>query len=186
MYYQLTYLVPSSISDFDQLEKIIASVNSLITEVGGKLNDHVSGTSGNQMSENSVSSEELKKIAARQKVSMFKHRLAYTIKKHNFGFYISNVYDLGRGNSGAVLKKIDSALKANENIIRFITVNFDLNRLTRDAEQRKKAKAGVKTEKISDATGETTDTTQGTAFDEESKKTKIEDLDKKLEQILNA
>lgn len=186
MYYQLTYLVPSSISDFDQLEKIITSINSLITEAGGKLNDHVSGTSGNQMSENSVSSEELKKIAERQKVSMFKHRLAYTIKKHNFGFYISNVYALEEKNSGAVLKKIDSALKTNENIIRFITVNFDLDRLIRDAEQRKKAKADVKTKKISDAIDETTDTIQEAALNEESKKSKIEDLDKKLEQILNA
>jgi len=183
MYYQLTYLVPSSISDFDQLEKIITSVNKLITEAGGKLNDHVSGTSGNQMSENSVSSEELKKIAERQKVSMFKHRLAYPIKNHNFGFYISNVYALEKKNSGAILKKIDSALKADKNIIRFITVNFDLDRLIKQAEQRKKVKVKLETEKIPD---KAMDKIQEAALSEELKKSKIEDLDKKLEQILNA
>lgn len=183
MYYQLTYLVPSSIADFNELEKIIASVNNLLTEAGGKLNDYVSGTSGNQMSENSVSSEELKKIAARQKVSMFKHRLAYPINGHNFGFYISNVYALEGKNSGAVLKKMDSALKANKNIIRFITVNFDLDRLIKDAEQRKKVKVKLETEKMPD---EAMNKIQEATLSEESKKSKIEDLDEKLEQILNA
>lgn len=183
MYYQLTYLVPSSIADFDQLEKIIASVNTLLTEAGGKLQNPVSGTSGNQMSENSVSSEKLKKIAERQKVSMFKHRLAYPIRGNNFGFYISDIYALEGKNSGAVLKKIDSALKADKNIIRFISVSFDLGRLLEETEQRKKAKANVEAEKISE---EAAEKIQGAVLNEESKKSKIEDLDKKLEQILNA
>lgn len=183
MYYQLTYLIPSNIADFDQLEKIIAANNNLITEAGGKLQNPVSGTSGNQMSENSVSSEELKKIAERQKVSMFKHRLAYPIKGHNFGFYISSVYALEEKNSGAVLKKIDSSLKADKNIIRFISVNFDLDRLMEQTEQRKKAKVRIETEKKPD---EATDNIQETLVSEESKKSKIEDLDEKLEQILNA
>jgi len=183
MYYQLTYLVPSNITDFDQLEKIIASVNNLLTGAGGKLQNPVSGTSGNQMSENSVSSEELKKIAERQRVSMFKHRLAYPIKGHNFGFYISNVYALEEKNSGAVLKKIDSSLKADKNIIRFISINFDLERLLEQTEQRKKAKVSIEIEKNP---VETMEKIQEAAIGEESKKSKIEDLDEKLEQILNA
>lgn len=185
MYYQLTYIVPSDIADFAQLEKIISSISGQITEAGGTLKEPLAGTTEVQSNENYVSSEELKKVAEAQKVTIFKHRLSYPVKHHRFGFYVSNLFSIEEKNPAAVLKKMNTVLKMDKNVIRFITVAFDLERTAKQVEERKKIRTGKEISENSPKAAES-DNAQNPAPSEEVKKTKIEDLDKKLEQILNA
>lgn len=196
MHYQLTYIVPSDIADFTQLEKIISGVNANIAESNGTLKNPITNISETQINDNYAISEELKKIADAQKVDIFKHRLAYHVKHHRFAFYISNIFSMEESkNQTADLKKLENALKKNSDIIRFITVGFNIEIATEQAKEKKKertAPAAIKPnhsekpEKSEKAAKKDIEQIQENEINESSRKSKIEDLDKKLEQILNA
>lgn len=188
MYYQLTYIVPADAADPKELEKIISSISSQITEVGGALQEPIAVSSDTQANEKTKLDETIIQFAQSQKANIFKQRLAYHVKHHRYGFFISNIFSLTDKNTKSVLDSLKSWLKANKNILRFMIVNFDLDLNLKQMENKKRVKPAEETPETKEITAETKAEEQPEKeilAPEKSKKTKIEDLDEKLEQILN-
>lgn len=195
MNYQLTYIVPTEISDIKELEKIIVAINNRIVELGGVMKKPISEIVESQFNENFRNNAEVKRIINDHKIDIFKHRLAYPIKHHRYGYYISVVFDLDIKNQDAVLKNLASELKHNKNILRVLISNYNMELLAEQMEKRGKLKTrgeaieqeeAKKEEAAPAAEAEESADKEEKVLTEESKKSKIEDLDKKLEQILNA
>lgn len=191
MTYQLTYIVPADAADFKELEKIIIAINAQIAELGGAIKNPLSGLIEKQFNESFRSDKEVKRIMAQQQADIFKHRLAYPIKHRRYGYYVSIVFDLGDKNHGTTLKNIHSKLKANKNILRTLINSYDIAHVEKQLDKKEKFKIKeknrAKTNKI-DKKEKAANEPKETLLAEKPKKTKtkIEDLDKKLEQILNA
>lgn len=193
MNYQLTYIVPTEISDLKELEKLIGTINSRITEIGGEIKKPVSGIVENQFNENFRNDEEIKRMTEAQKVDIFKHRLAYPIKHHRYGYYITVIFGLDDKKAESIMKTLTSELRMNKNILRAMANSYDLDAIARQTEKREKLRTRRETAEETETPAEEetksaadSETTGETILTEESKKSKIEDLDKKLEQILNA
>ncbi len=191
MTYQLTYIVPADAADFKELEKIIIATNAQIVELGGVIKNPISGLIEAQFNENFRNDKEVQRIMTEHQADIFKHRLAYPIKHHNYGYYVSIVFGLEEKNQEATLKTVHAKLKANKNILRTIINSYNTTHIEEQLDKKEKfklkeknrAKAN-KTDKKEKAVSEPKET----LLVEEPKKTKanIEDLDKKLDQILNA
>jgi small subunit ribosomal protein S6 len=63
-----------------------------------------------------------------------KRRLSYEVKKFNEGIYVLLRYQC----PGALIKKLESHLKLNDEVIRYITVYFDEKTLRLEDEQKKR------------------------------------------------
>ncbi len=193
MTYQLTYIVPADAADFKELEQIIIDINAQIAELGGNIKDPISGLIESQFNESFRSDKEVQRIMKEQQADIFKHRLAYPIKHHRYGYYVSIVFTLGDKNNESTIKSVHSKLKANKNILRTLINSYDTAHIEEQVDKkekfkikeknRAKANKAVKKEEAADKPQE-----KETILAEEPKKTKtkIEDLDEKLEQILNA
>lgn len=191
MTYQLTYIVPADAADFKELEKIIIAINALIVELGGAVKNPISGLIEKQFNESFRSDKEIQRIMSEQKADIFKHRLAYPIKHHRYGYYISIIFDLSDKNRETTIKTLHSKLKADKNILRTLINSYDTVHIEKQLDKKEKFKIKEKNRaKInkSDKKEKTADEPKETlsAEDSEKTKTKMEDLDKKLEQILNA
>ncbi len=191
MTYQLTYIVPADAADFKELEKIIIATNAQVIELGGTIKDPISGLIESQFNESFRSDKEVMRIMKEQQADIFKHRLAYPIKHHRYGYYVSIVFALEDKNHEATLKGVHSKLKANKNILRTLINSYDTAHIEEQVDKKEKFKIKeknrIKTNKI-DKKEKITAEAKETLLVEEPKKTKtkIEDLDEKLEQILNA
>ncbi len=206
MYYQLTYLVSESIN-FQELKNIIKPINDQIAAAGGVFKIPAYDISQGQIIENLKMAEEIKKISGEMKTYVLKQRLAYPIKHNYGGFYVTTYFTLESKNRTPALKKISSELKLDKNILRFLIIglNAEFSVIRRPVEEAPKAIAAQKEasariiaekaiEKLPEMPGFARSRVVGKEEVEEAptkeatkkKKTKIEDLDKKLEQILNA
>lgn len=216
MYYQLTYLVPESIN-FQELKNIIKPINGQIIAAGGVLKAPAYDISQGQIIENPKMAEEIKKIRGEMKTYALKQRLAYPIKHHYGGFYITAYFTLESKSRTSALKKISAELKLDKNILRFLIVglNAEFSTIRRPVEEAPKAIAAKKEasaplrfsesplRQVKDEASEASKIIAEKAIEKlpemkkeageapakeaiKKKKTKIEDLDKKLEQILNA
>ncbi len=191
MTYQLTYIVPADAADFKELEKIIIAINALIVELGGTVKNPISGLIEKQFNESFRSDKEIQRIMSEQKADIFKHRLAYPIMHHRYGYYISIIFDLSDKNRETTIKTLHSKLKADKNILRTLINSYDTIHIEKQLDKKEKFKIKEKNrakinksdkkEKADDEPKEVL-----SADDSEKTKTKMEDLDKKLEQILNA
>lgn len=185
MYYQLTYIIPADSTDPKELEKIITSVGEQVTQAGGAMEEPMPVLSEGTINEKTKTDEDLISFAQTKKASIFKQRLAYHVKHHRYGFFVSNIFNLKEQGAEQILKAIKSQLKADKNILRFILVNFNLEANLKQIENKKKAKPAEEAA-AETPIAESKKEARETILTGESKKTKIEDLDKKLEQILNA
>ena len=203
MHYQLTYIIPSDVADPKTLEEIIADINKKITGAGGIIKTPLSGLA--DQAELEKSTEELEKIKKAQNVRLFKHRLGYPIKKVSYGFYIAVVYELPEKNQTETTKKITAEIKLNKKITRFAITKYNLEVFSEQSSQKEKTK-NVKISEKSERTEEREVEPLQVIVDEavlekknkkekevsldekpaKDKKTEIEELDEKLEQILNA
>lgn len=195
MHYQLTYIIPSDVADPKTLEGIIEDVNKKIIEAGGIIKTPLAGLEDQLITDKST--EELDKIKKSQNVRLFKHRLGYPIKRVSYGFYVAAVYELPEKNQASATKKITSEIKLNGKITRFVNTKYNyevFSEQSREKEKTKTIKVPEKTEKkaaepIPAITGEEPRAKKEISLDEKpskDKKTEIEELDEKLEQILNA
>jgi len=201
MHYQLTYIIPSDVADPKALEEIIADVNKKITDAGGIIKAPLAGLEDQMVIDRST--EELEKIKKSQNVRIFKHRLGYPIKRVSYGFYVAAVYELPEKNQSVAAKKIEAEIKLNKKITRFINTKYNLEIFTEQSKQKEKTKNMVIAEKSGQTEQKETEPLQNivneaaqakkekkeVALDEKpskDKKTEIEELDEKLEQILNA
>jgi len=201
MHYQLTYIIPSDVADAKTLEEIIADINKKITDAGGVIKTPLSGLEDQMVMDKST--EELEKIKKSQNVRLFKHRLGYPIKKVSYGFYAAVVYELPEKNQPAATKKIDADIRLNKKITRFIITEYNLKAFSEQSQQKEKNKNIKVAEKpepaeqkeaeplqtIVDEAIKAKKTKKEIGLDEKpakGKKTEIEELDEKLEQILNA
>lgn len=186
MNYQLTYIVPSDMANFTELEKIITGINGQIQEMGGTIKEPIPRANENQMHETFKADEEIKRISEAQKASIFKHRLSYPIKRHYYGYYISTVFGAEGKKSAAAFKKLNSNLNLDKGILRFIITTIDLETIAKQKEQRKKLRTKKESEPVSGKKTEKAPADdESILISEETGKSKIEELDKKLEQILN-
>lgn len=189
MTYQLTYIVPADAADFKELEKIIIAINAQIAELGGIIKNPISGLIERQFNESFRSDKEIQRIMTEQKADIFKHRLAYPVKHHRYGYYVSIVFDLEEKKCDAALKSVHSKLKADKNILRTLINSYDAANIEKQVDKKEKFKIKekdrAKANKI-DKKEKINSEPKKTLLVEDPKKTKIEDLDKKLEQILNA
>lgn len=196
MYYQLTYIVPESIN-FQELKNIIKPINDQIAAAGGVFKVPAYDISQGQIIENPKMAEDIKKISGEMKTYVFKHRLAYPLKHNYSGFYITAYFTLESKNRTSGLKKISSELKLDKNILRFLIVGLkaEFSVIRRPAEEAPKAIAAQKeaSAPLRLSESEASKIIAEKAIEKlpekeavKKKKTKIEDLDKKLEQILNA
>ena len=192
MNYQLTYIVPTEVSDLKELEKLISAINARIAEIGGEIKKPISSIVESQFNENFRNAAEIKRITETHKIDIFKHRLAYPIKHHRYGYYITVVFGLDDKKAESILKTIASELKTNKNILRSMANSYDLDAIANQTEKREKLRTKREAAGVAEAAKDETESTAETEspkeniLTEESKKSKIEDLDKKLEQILNA
>lgn len=201
MNYQLTYIIPSDVADPKTLEEIIADINKKVADAGGVIKTPLSGMADQMELEKST--EELDKIKKSQNVRLFKHRLGYPIKKVSYGFYVAVVYELPEKNQAAMTKKITAEIKLNKRITRFAITKYNLDVFTEQSSQKEKTKnikVAEKPEKIEIKEVEPLQAIVNEAVQEKKekkeivldekpkrgKKTEIEELDEKLEQILNA
>lgn len=213
MYYQLTYIIPESIN-FQELKNIIKPINDQIAAAGGIFKVPAYDISQSQIIENPKMAEDIKKISGEMKTYVFKHRLAYPLKHNYSGFYITAYFTMESKNRTSGLKKISSELKLDKNILRFLIVGLkaEFSVIRRPVEEAPKAASAQKeapaplrlsesplrqvkdeaskiiAEKAIEKLPEMKEEVEKTPVKEaiKKKKTKIEDLDKKLEQILNA
>lgn len=206
MYYQLTYIIPESIN-FQELKNIIKPINDQIAAAGGVFKVPAYDISQSQIIENPKMAEDIKKISGEMKTYVFKHRLAYPLKHNYSGFYITAYFTMESKNRTSGLKKISSELKLDKNILRFLIVGLkaEFSVIRRPVEEAPKAASAQKeapaplrlseseaskiiAEKAIEKLPEMKEEVEKTPVKEaiKKKKTKIEDLDKKLEQILNA
>lgn len=191
MTYQLTYIVPADAADFKDLEKIIISTNAYITEIGGLIKKPISGLIESQFNESFRSDKEIQRIMAQHQADIFKHRLAYPIKHHHYGYYISIIFSLENKNNEAIIKDIKSKMKVNKDILRILISGYDTVYIEKQIDKKEKFKIKEKNRaKVNkmDKKEKITNETKGSLLTEEPQKIKasIEDLDKKLDQILNA
>lgn len=201
MHYQLTYIIPSDVADSKTLEEIIADINKNIIDAGGIIKTPLTGIEDQMTIDKST--EELEKIKKSQNVRIFKHRLGYPIKRVSYGFYVAVVYELPEKNQAEITKKITAETKLNKKITRFINTkyNFDVfSDQSREKEKIKNIKISEKPEKVEQKEIEplqalVNEAVQSRKAKKESmldekparnKKNEIEELDEKLEQILNA
>lgn len=201
MHYQLTYIIPSDVADPKALEEIIADINKKITDAGGIIKTPLSGLA--DQTELEKSTEELEKIKKSQNVRIFKHRLGYPIKRVSYGFYVAVVYELPKKNQAAITKKIDAEIKLNKRITRFMNTVYNFEVFSEQSQQKEKSKnmkVSEKPEAIEQEEAEPLQAIVNKAAQEKKskkevvldekpakgKKTEIEELDEKLEQILNA
>lgn len=198
MHYQLTYIIPADAAGLSALEKIIADINKKIIDAGGIIKKPLATVEDQIMADSGKNTEEIEKIKESQNVRVFKHRLSYPIKHVSYGFYVTVVYELADKNQSAAAKKINAELKLIKEIIRFINTKYNFEVFAQQARQKEKIglttspeKAEVK--KQQPAKKMTLDKkeqeNENILLDEKSKKdkkTEIEELDEKLEQILNA
>lgn len=198
MHYQLTYIIPSDVADAKTLEEIIADINKKITGAGGIITTPLSGLEDQIVLDKST--EELKKIKKAQNVRLFKHRLGYPIKHVSYGFYVAVVYELPEKNQAETTKKINIEIKLNKRITRFINTKYNFEVFAEQSKQKEKTKNIKAPEKAEEKETEPLQTIVDEAVKEKKvkgkvvldekpakdKKTEIEELDEKLEQILNA
>lgn len=201
MHYQLTYIIPSDVADPKTLEEIIADINKKITDAGGVIKTPLTGLEDQMVMDKST--EELEKIKKAQNVRLFRHRLGYPIKRVSYGFYVAVVYELPEKNQAAATKKINAEIKLNKRITRFVNTKYNFNVFSEQSQQKEKTKNIKIAEKpdiieqkeaeplqaIVDEAVKEKKENKGISLDEKpkrSKKTEIEELDEKLEQILNA
>lgn len=201
MHYQLTYIIPSDVADPKTLEEIIADINKKITDAGGVIKAPLAGLEDQMVLDKST--EELEKIKKSQNVRLFKHRLGYPIKRVSYGFYVAVVYELPEKNQSAITKKIDAEIKLNKKITRFVNTKYNLAVFAEQSQQKEKTKNIKVPEKIekperiemkpfqstADAATPAKKDKKEVLLDEKpakGKKTEIEELDEKLEQLLNA
>jgi len=201
MYYQLTYIIPSDVADPKTLEEIIANVNKKITEAGGTIKEPLSGLEDQMVLDKTT--EELEKIKKAQNVRLFKHRLGYPIKKVSYGFYVAVVYELPEKNQSEITKKITAEIKLNDKITRFVSTKYNFEMFKEQSQQKEKSKNIKVSEKpeqeeekeieplqaiVNEAVKEKKEKDEVTLEEKpkKGKKTQIEELDEKLEQILNA
>ncbi len=200
MHYQLTYILASE-TPLDKVEKIAADINKKITDAGGIIKKPMPIAEEQIVFENNKNDEWLKKIAETQNIRIFKRRLSYPIKNVSYGFYVAAIYELIEKNQSEVAKKIESEIKLMKEIARFINAKYNFDVFSKQTRQREKIDQGAeKTKQKEEAEEESIEKiTKEKSYEKEGKKeilsekkqkpgkkTEIEELDEKLEQILNA
>lgn len=191
MYYQLTYIIPETIN-FQELKNIIKPINDQIAAAGGVFKIPSYDISQSQIIENPQMAEEVKKISEEMKTYALKQRFAYPLKHYHAGFYITNYFTLESKSRAQALKKINPELKLNKNILRFLIVGleaeFSVIRRLQETSKAISAEKEAVAQMIADTAIEKLPEIKEAPIREvvKKKKAKIEDLDKKLEQILNA
>jgi len=213
MHYQLTYIIPSDAANPKTLEEIIADINKKIIEAGGIIKTPLAGLEEQIALDKSA--EELEKIKQSQKVRIFKHRLGYPIKRVSYGFYAATIYELPEKNQSEITKKITAEIKLNKRIVRFANTKYNFEVFAEQSQQKEKIKnikIPEKSEKAKEKSAQFASLAKPDQkldlnkeaqlivhkpvkikkeinLDEKpakGKKTEIEELDEKLEQILNA
>ena len=165
-HYELTTIIDSNIPDNEHPE-VIEKIKELITKNKGKIS-----------SENNLG----------------RKKLSYPIEKSLKGVFICLEFDI----EPKTLKPIEKELKLNKNIIRYLIIKKPENVKPIIAEDPKKKEKKVKEEKpevkIEEIKEEKPETTENIVENldqgeknkgEEDKKTNLNELDKKLDEILN-
>ncbi len=165
-HYELTTIIDSNIPDNEHPE-IIEKIKKLITKNKGKIS-----------SENNLG----------------RKKLSYPIEKLLKGVFICLEFDI----EPKTLKSIEKELKLNKNIIRYLIIKKPENAKPIIAEDPKKKEKKVKEEKpevkIEEIKEKKPETTKKIVENldqneknkgEEEKKTNLNELDKKLDEILN-
>lgn len=155
-HYELLYIIPLKINTEENPEPIINKVTKIINDLGGEIT----------FQEN-----------------LDKKKLAYPIKQIRYGFYILVEFNL----LGKSLKKLERELRLSADIIRFQVVRKKIKspaELAQEKALQDKLKARHAKEEIeADVLAkEKLNKAEFKKASEES--TKIDDLDKKLEEIL--
>lgn len=102
-----------------------------------------------------------------------KKKLTYPIKKFYQGYYILHEFEL----EGARINELNNQLKTTDEIIRHIIIKNPPKAEIRPAIVRKKAETPITPDKLSESTK--------IKKEDEKEKIKLEDLDKKLDEILD-
>lgn len=109
--------------------------------------------------------------------SLGRKKLAYPIKKQRNGFYIFMVFEL---EDTAALTELDTKLKHNNSILRHLIIKKDKASSQTPAEQAAKYK---ETDQESEPEKKEAPKTSGK---KENEKVNLEDIDKKLDDLLDA
>lgn len=113
--------------------------------------------------------------------SIGRKKLSYPIKKVNRGVFISLEFDI----DSSKIKNIDRELKLNKNILRFIIINRPKN-IEKPREAKIKQESTLKKDSIiKRAPKEVKEKIAEKTPKEVKEKTDINELDKKLDEILN-
>jgi small subunit ribosomal protein S6 len=166
-HYEILFIIPNKFTD-DESKKVVEKVEKMITADGGKIT----------LSE-----------------YWGKKKLAYKIKQNEYGYYGLFEFDL----EGANLAKIDNDLRLSTDVLRHQIVakkaktEDDIKREkairakidSKKAEAEKKSAEKASDDKIKEEKNSKTSIATSTVKAEE-KKTDLNELDEKLEGILNA
>lgn len=103
-------------------------------------------------------------------------KLAYPIKHLRHGFYRTINFDL----APSQLREIETELKLNQNILRFLCLKIHLQTIKDIATQEK-----IKAKRIKEKLAEKIKEEEGKKEKTKKKKISLEDLDKKLDELLD-
>lgn len=110
--------------------------------------------------------------------SLGRKKLAYPIKKQKNGFYIFMIFEL---EEKANLKELDTKLKHNSNILRHLIIKKDKESSKTPAEEVAQYKDGAK-----DSKGDLSDKNTKGSRAKETVKVNLDDIDKKLDDLLDS